>query len=125
MKLLAVVACILATASAFTLAPALYPLPAPHAAAARTAPVQAAEPGGNPLSALLPKIGNGEKKEGTQLEAVETEEKEEMTLEKIASFGIAGILSIAVAETVFWVLSFPTSEVSSAATSCRRAAALS
>ena len=34
-----------------------------------------------------------------------------MTLEKVASYGIAGILSIAVAETVFWVLSFPTSEL--------------
>jgi len=37
--------------------------------------------------------------------------EEGMTLEKIASFGIAGVLSIAVAETVFWVLSFPTSEI--------------
>jgi hypothetical protein len=33
------------------------------------------------------------------------------TLEKVASLGIAGVLSIAVAETVFWVLSFPMSEV--------------
>ena len=28
----------------------------------------------------------------------------------VASLGLAGVLSIAVAETVFWVLSFPTSE---------------
>merc|ERR1719217_650934 len=36
---------------------------------------------------------------------------EKMTLEKVASLGLAGVLSIAVAETVFWVLSFPTSEL--------------
>ena len=41
----------------------------------------------------------------------QSKEGEGMTLEKVASFGIAGVLSIAVAETVFWVLSFPTSEL--------------
>ena len=47
-------------------------------------------------------------------ETSKEESKEEdtgMTLEKVAAFGIAGVLSIAVAETVFWVLSFPTSEL--------------
>ena len=43
--------------------------------------------------------------------AIEPEDDGKMTIEKVASFGIAGILSIAVAETVFWVLSFPTSEL--------------
>ena len=33
------------------------------------------------------------------------------TIEKVASLGLAGVLSIAVAETVFWVLSFPASEL--------------
>jgi len=37
--------------------------------------------------------------------------EEEWTLDKVASLGLAGVLSIAVAETVFWVLSFPISEV--------------
>jgi len=51
--------------------------------------------------------------EGQPVAAKDEKDKEEegMTLEKIASFGIAGVLSIAVAETVFWVLSFPTSEL--------------
>ena len=30
---------------------------------------------------------------------------------QVAALGLAGVLSIAVAETVFWVLSFPTSEL--------------
>uniref|UniRef100_A0A7S0P1Y8 Uncharacterized protein n=1 Tax=Calcidiscus leptoporus TaxID=127549 RepID=A0A7S0P1Y8_9EUKA len=38
-------------------------------------------------------------------------EEEGWTLEKVAKLGIAGVLSIAVAETVFWVLSFPVSEL--------------
>ena len=51
--------------------------------------------------------------EGQSVAAKDDKGKEDegMTLEKIASFGIAGVLSIAVAETVFWVLSFPTSEL--------------
>ena len=50
-------------------------------------------------------------KEDGEKEGVAAEEDDgKMTIEKVASFGIAGILSIAVAETVFWVLSFPTSE---------------
>merc|ERR1719230_399194 len=51
----------------------------------------------------LPFFGN--KKDG------EPPEEEKMTIEKVASLGIAGVLSIAVAESVFWVLSFPTSEL--------------
>lgn len=38
-------------------------------------------------------------------------EEEAWTLDKVAKLGLAGVLSIAVAETVFWVLSFPTSEL--------------
>ena len=33
------------------------------------------------------------------------------TLDKVAKLGLAGVLSIAVAESVFWILSFPTSEL--------------
>lgn len=50
------------------------------------------------------------KEDGAVVEKQEDEE-DKMTIEKIASFGIAGILSIAVAESVFWILSFPTSEL--------------
>merc|ERR1719399_1905516 len=42
---------------------------------------------------------------------VSTEDDDKMTIEKVASFGLAGVLSIAVAESVFWLLSFPISEV--------------
>jgi len=70
-----------------------------------------------PLRALPPLLAeSGEAKAspfsglfGGKKEGEEGEEK--ITLDKVASFGIAGVLSIAVAETVFWVLSFPTSEV--------------
>ena len=47
---------------------------------------------------------------GGELAAEKTDD-DKMTLDKVASFGIAGILSIAVAESVFWILSFPTSEL--------------
>ena len=46
-----------------------------------------------------PAPGAGEKKE----------EEEGWTIDKVAALGLAGVLSIAVAETVFWVLSFPVS----------------
>ena len=39
------------------------------------------------------------------------EEDEGWTLDKVAALGVAGVISIAIAETVFWVLSFPTSEL--------------
>lgn len=39
------------------------------------------------------------------------EEEEGWTIDKVAALGLAGVLSIAVAETVFWVLSFPASEL--------------
>ena len=58
----------------------------------------AAEAG--PLDGVLKFVGLGPK-----------EGEEGMTIEKVASLGLAGVLSIAVAETVFWVLSFPTSEL--------------
>lgn len=38
-------------------------------------------------------------------------EESEWTLDKVASLGLAGVLSIAVAESVFWILSFPLSEL--------------
>ena len=41
----------------------------------------------------------------------EKEEEEGWTLDKVAQLGLAGVLSIAVAETVFWVLSFPVSAI--------------
>jgi len=39
------------------------------------------------------------------------EEEEGWTIDKVAALGLAGVLSIAVAESVFWVLSFPVSAV--------------
>jgi hypothetical protein len=49
--------------------------------------------------------------QGTESAGEGADEEGKITLEKVAALGIAGILSIAVAETVFWVLSFPTSEL--------------
>jgi hypothetical protein len=51
---------------------------------------------------------------GPLMQAVETtgeDDDDKMTIKKIAEFGIAGIIAISVAESVFWVLSFPTSEL--------------
>lgn len=45
------------------------------------------------------------------VKADEKADDEKMTIEKVAALGLAGVLSIAVAETVFWVLSFPCSEL--------------
>lgn len=59
--------------------------------------------GGGPFSGLFGNKGTA------ATPAKEEAEEDKITLEKIASYGIAGVLSIAVAETVFWVLSFPTS----------------
>jgi len=50
-----------------------------------------------------------ENEESSSEEAEEDGDK--ITLEKVAEYGIAGIIAIAVAETVFWVLSFPVSEL--------------
>mmetsp|Transcript_38609 Transcript_38609/g.66272 ORF Transcript_38609/g.66272 Transcript_38609/m.66272 type:complete len:203 (-) Transcript_38609:41-649(-) len=47
----------------------------------------------------------------SSLEAAGEQEEEGWTLDKVAALGLAGVLSIAVAETVFWVLSFPISEL--------------
>ena len=44
-------------------------------------------------------------------DAKDASDEEGWTLEKVAKLGIAGVLSIAVAETVFWVLSVPTSQL--------------
>lgn len=66
------------------------------------------------LSKALSSVGLSKPKpvEPMSEEAPKEEEKDEgMTLEKVASFGLAGVLSIAVCESVFWVLSFPFSEV--------------
>ena len=61
----------------------------------RSAAEPAAEAG--PLDGVLKFVGLGPK-----------EGEEGMTIEKVASLGLAGVLSIAVAETVFKVLPFPT-----------------
>ena len=39
------------------------------------------------------------------------EEEDGWTIDKVAALGLAGVLSIAVAESVFWVLSFPISAI--------------
>ena len=56
-------------------------------------------------------VGSGADENKAGAEASAEEDDGKMTIEKVAAFGIAGILSIAVAETVFWVLSFPISEL--------------
>jgi len=69
---------------------------------------------GNPLSKVLTSFGKKEEVVATAEEDAVTAEKAEeegWTIEKVANLGIAGVLSIAVAESVFWILSFPTSEV--------------
>ena len=43
--------------------------------------------------------------------AGDKEEEEGWTIDKVAALGLAGVLSIAVAESVFWVLSFPVSAI--------------
>jgi len=55
--------------------------------------------------------GKKEPEEAKREDVAVSEGNEEWTLDKVASLGLAGVLSIAVAETVFWVLSFPISEV--------------
>ena len=44
---------------------------------------------------------------GSNTEKPAVAEEDKMTIDKVAAFGIAGVLSIAVAESVFWILSFP------------------
>jgi hypothetical protein len=113
-------AVLFASSAAFTLQPAVVPGAAlrPAAAVTRAGSVSLQMPTLPKFD--LPKLFEKEDKSPTRdsAEAVSEEdgkvaegEEEKMTLEKIASFGIAGVLSIAVAETVFWVLSFPTSEL--------------
>ena len=130
-------ALLLCSASAFTLQPTAFTQPAraavttPLPAVARNAQSALVMQSGNPFSGLPNPFG-GDKKDGEKKE----DDEDKMTIEKIASFGIAGILSIAVvkitaaiqpiqhthslansannlpcaqAESVFWILSFPTS----------------
>jgi len=99
---------IVCSASAFSVSTAFVP----HARCTRCRPVSAAEKDGGILSALNPlaQLQKGDKASAGDSEA-EGDENSKMTIEKVASFGIAGILSIAVAESVFWILSFPTSEL--------------
>jgi len=105
-------ALLLCSASAFTLQPTAFTQPAraavttPLPAVARNAQSALVMQSGNPFSGLPNPFG-GDKKDGEKKE----DDEDKMTIEKIASFGIAGILSIAVAESVFWILSFPTSEL--------------
>jgi len=92
--------------------------PAPTPLAARRLPctrpaaaplVAMSESGGKGSSFSLPFFGGKEAQVGEKEQAKEDDDK--MTIEKVASLGLAGVLSIAVAETVFWVLSFPASEL--------------
>ena len=69
--------------------PALVPTSSGPAARRSCAPLLMADEG---------KRGKGDDEEG-------------WTLDKVAKLGLAGVLSIAVAETVFWVLSFPVSAI--------------
>jgi hypothetical protein len=106
------------SATAFTLQPVITPAAALRPAASFTRAGSVALQMPTLPKFDLPKLFDKEGKEATRDPSVSEgevgkveEEEEKMTLEKIASFGIAGVLSIAVAETVFWVLSFPTSEL--------------
>ena len=100
---------IVCSAPAFSLSTAVVP----HARCIRCRPVFAAEKDGGILSALNPlaQLQKGGKASSAGDSEAEGDEDSKMTIEKVASFGIAGILSIAVAESVFWILSFPTSEL--------------
>mmetsp|Transcript_48722 Transcript_48722/g.157688 ORF Transcript_48722/g.157688 Transcript_48722/m.157688 type:complete len:160 (-) Transcript_48722:149-628(-) len=56
----------------------------------------------------------GQKEEVAVAEEAEgssSSDEEEWTLDKVAKLGLAGVLSIAVAESVFWILSFPISSI--------------
>jgi len=72
----------------------------------RAAPLAMAE--GNFFSKIL---GGDSNNADASVAVAKEEDDGKMTIEKVASFGIAGVLSIAVAESVFWILSFPTSEL--------------
>ena len=100
--------CLLLVSECVCLSVTTRPLARPRAVKARHASVVAEE------GKLFGLFKNKEQKADAEAEALadaEDKKAEGMTLEKVASFGIAGVLSIAVAETVFWVLSFPTSEL--------------
>ena len=127
--LAALLGCVIDTTAAF--APGAAAPPLLHAVRPARTPASPllSEEGGGPfaaLSGLGEKVGGLGKQAGemggkvmgmfggsdsTDADKAEESDDDKMTLDKVASFGIAGILSIAVAETVFWVLSFPTSEL--------------
>jgi len=127
--LAAILGCVIDTTAAF--APGAAAPPLLHAVRPARTPASPllSEEGGGPfaaLSGLGEKVGGLGKQAGemggkvmgmfggsdsTDADKAEESDDDKMTLDKVASFGIAGILSIAVAETVFWVLSFPISEV--------------
>lgn len=99
-------------ASAFAPAARCVAAPLPAAAAfRRTAASPLLQEGGGLLGGLFGKKETAMPKAEGEVAKEEEEDDGKMTIEKVASFGIAGVLSIAVAETVFWVLSFPTSEL--------------
>mmetsp|Transcript_71939 Transcript_71939/g.131742 ORF Transcript_71939/g.131742 Transcript_71939/m.131742 type:complete len:293 (-) Transcript_71939:63-941(-) len=88
-----------------------YPLGKVHHARRTTTPFATAsavaEPTEKGEEVSLASTGSPEKSDAEQ----EKGSDNDWTLDKVAALGIAGILSIAVAETVFWVLSFPASEL--------------
>jgi len=71
-----------------------------------------------PLAARLPRM---EEKSGgfpnpfaqtkEAPKSADGEDEDGWTLDKVAKLGLAGVLSIAVAESVFWILSFPVSAI--------------
>ena len=89
-------------------AAALPSLPPARAVRAATPLLAEGEAPSNPFAGLF---GGGNNNAAASKKEGETEDEEAWTLDKVASLGLAGVLSIAVAETVFWVLSFPTSEL--------------
>ena len=80
-------------------------------------PVATARPG--PLARAAAPIMQfrnpfGQKEEVAVAEEAEgssSSDEEGWTLDKVAKLGLAGVLSIAVAESVFWILSFPISSI--------------
>ena len=107
--------CLVSAAGGFSVGPAA---PRPHAVRSRPlllkSPLEVVEDAVNKIKLLVQQQGQQQEEEeeqpAQQPADAEGEDDGKMTLEKVASFGIAGVLSIAVAESVFWILSFPLSE---------------
>ena len=53
----------------------------------------------------------GKVQPAAKVDSASPAEEDGWTLDKVAELGLAGVLSIAVAESVFWVLSFPVSAI--------------